>query len=333
MNNKIVLTGIKPTGIPHLGNLVGVIDPLIKLSYDTKRTFAFIADLHALNDVKARANIKSNTYEVAISMLAFNPDPEKFILFRQSDIAEVSQLSSLLMNVTSKGLMNKAHAYKAFVDKNIANGFDKDAGINMGLFTYPILMAADILLYNADLVPLGQDQRQHLEFTRDIAAAFNHAYKENVFKLPEALISEKTGIMMPGLDGRKMSKSYDNYINIFCAEDVLKKKIMKIKTDSKTPAEPKNPDESIIFAIYQNFASPDETKNMRDRFLNGGLGYGTAKQELFELINSRLKGLRNIYQNLINDKKHVDNVLKRGAEIAGEIAQKNLKKVKQVMLG
>jgi tryptophanyl-tRNA synthetase len=331
MKNKILLTGIKPTGTPHLGNLVGAIEPLIRLSHETKRTFAFIADLHALNDVKARKNIKATTYEVAISMLAFSPNPEKFILFRQSDIAEVSQLSSLLMNVTSKGMMNKAHAYKAAVDKNIAEGCDKDDGVNMGLFTYPILMAADILLYDSDIVPVGKDQKQHLEFTRDIAASFNHFYNANIFKIPEAFISESASTM-PGIDGQKMSKSYNNYIPIFCDEDVLRKSIMKIKTDSKTPEEPKNPDDSIIFAIYQNFANPDEIKNMRNKFLNGGLGYGTAKQELFELINSKLKGPRNIYKDLISDTTQVEKILERGAKLAREIAEKNLAKVKHAML-
>ena len=251
MTNKVVLTGIKPTGMPHLGNYVGALKPLIAQS-QTNKTFMFIADLHALNTIHDAKQIKQHTYEIAALLIALGLNLENAVLFRQSDIDEIYQLNTMLMNVTPKGLMNRAHSYKAAMDKNTANGVDVDAGVNMGLYTYPVLMTADILLYNADIVPVGADQKQHVEFARDIAGHFNTIYGP-VFKMPEPVIGKETGLI-PGLDGRKMSKSYDNIIPLFAPESELKKKIMRIITDSKLPEEPKNPDESTIFQLYRHFA-------------------------------------------------------------------------------
>ena len=226
MSEQIVLTGIKPTGTPHMGNYIGALHPLIEMA-KTRKTFVFIADLHALNIIHDPNQIRQHTYEIAAILLALGLNLENATLFRQSDIVQVSQLSTMLMNVTPKGLMNRAHSYKAAVEKNTASGADVDAGVNMGLYTYPILMAADILLYNTDVVPVGADQKQHVEFARDIAGYFNHTYGE-IFKLPEPVISADAGII-PGLDGRKMSKSYDNIIPLFAPESELKKKIERLE--------------------------------------------------------------------------------------------------------
>lgn len=330
MNTKVVLTGIKPTGTPHLGNYVGALKPLVAMSKENK-TFVFIADLHALNLIKKPEEIKKHTYEIAALLIALGLDLNNAILFRQSDIVQVYQLSTLLMNVTPKGLMNRAHSYKAAVEKNIAAGQDEDAGVNMGLYTYPILMAADILLYNTDEVPVGADQKQHVEFARDIAEYFNHTYGQ-VFKLPEPIIGEDTGII-PGLDGRKMSKSYDNVIPLFAPESELKKKIMRIITDSKLPEEPKDPDSSTIFQLYKQFATEKETEEFRQMFVNGGMGYGTAKTILFDKINGCLCKARAEYERLLSDTSEIDFILKDGAQKAGAVAANTFEKVHKAMIG
>jgi tryptophanyl-tRNA synthetase len=330
MDNKIVLTGIKPTGMPHIGNYLGALKPLIDLSQNHK-TFMFVADLHALNSVHDAKTIKQHTYEAAALAIAMGVNMENTILFRQSDINEIYQLSNFLMNVTPKGLMNRAHSYKAIVEKNTEAGIDIDSGVNMGLYTYPILMAADILLYNSDIVPVGKDQKQHVEFARDIAGYFNNLYGET-FKLPEPVIGEDCGII-PGLDGRKMSKSYENTIPLLAPESELKKKIMRIITDSKTPEEPKNPDESTIFQIYKLFANEQEIAEFRKMFLDGGMGYGTAKTILFEKINSVLSEPRKEYERLMANKDELDAILKNGAERAKLVAEKTIARVKKAMLG
>ena len=330
MSEQIVLTGIKPTGTPHMGNYVGALNPLIEMA-KTQKTFVFIADLHALNIIHDPNQIRQHTYEIAAILLALGLNLENATLFRQSDIVQVSQLSTMLMNVTPKGLMNRAHSYKAAVEKNTASGADVDAGVNMGLYTYPILMAADILLYNTDVVPVGADQKQHVEFARDIAGYFNHTYGE-IFKLPEPVISADAGII-PGLDGRKMSKSYDNIIPLFAPESELKKKIMRIITDSKLPDEPKNPDESTIFQLYRQFANADEIADMRARFERGGMGYGDAKRILFEKINSVLSGPRAEYERLMSNTSELDNVLASGAARARAVAEKTYERVHRAMLG
>lgn len=330
MDDKIVLTGIKPTGIPHLGNYVGALKPLIELANNHK-TYIFIADLHALNSIKDAKLIKQYSYEIAALMIALGLNLDNAVLFRQSDIMGVYQLSNFLMNVTPKGLMNRAHSYKAMVEKNTAANIDVDSGVNMGLYTYPILMAADILLYNSDVVPVGADQKQHVEFARDIAGYFNNTYGET-FKLPEPIIGETNGII-PGLDGRKMSKSYDNTIPVFVTESELKKKIMRIITDSKTPEESKNPDESTIFQLYKHFAKADEIEQFRQMFLKGGMGYGTAKTILFEKINSILSEPRKEYERLMANKDELDAILHNGAERAKIVAEKTITRVKKAMLG
>ncbi len=330
MSEKIVLTGIKPTGMPHLGNYVGALKPLIEQS-KTQKTFMFIADLHALNTIHDAAQIKQHTYEIAALMVALGLDLNNAILFRQSDISEIYHLNTLLTNVTPKGLMNRAHSYKAAMDKNIAIGADVDAGINMGLYTYPILMTADILLYNSDIVPVGADQKQHVEFARDIAGYFNKIYGDT-FKMPEPVIGAETGLI-PGLDGRKMSKSYDNIIPLFAPEKDLKKKIMRIITDSKLPEDKKDPDESTIYQLYKHFATDAEIAEFAEMFRAGGMGYGTAKTILFEKINSVLAGPRAEYERLMANPAEIDAILADGAKRASVVARETLGRAKKAMLG
>ncbi len=330
MSEKIVLTGIKPTGTPHLGNYVGALKPLVEMS-KSNTTFMFIADLHALNFMRDAAALRHHTYEIAAILVALGLDLKNSVLFRQSDIEQVPQLSTMLMNVTPKGLMNRAHSYKAAVDKNAAAGMDTDAGVNMGLYTYPILMAADILMYNSDIVPVGADQKQHVEFARDIAGYFNNIYGD-VFKLPNPVIGDESGII-PGLDGRKMSKSYDNVIPLFAPSSELKKKIMRIITDSKTPDEPKDPDASTIFQLYKNFATADEIADLRAKFIAGGMGYGTAKTILFEKIDSVLAGPRAEYMRLMENTAELDKILADGAARARAVASETMARVRHAMLG
>ncbi len=330
MSEKVVLTGIKPTGMPHLGNYVGALKPLIEQS-KTQKTFMFIADLHALNTIHDAAQIKQHTYEIAALMVALGLDLNNAILFRQSDISEIYHLNTLLTNVTPKGLMNRAHSYKAAMDKNIAIGADVDAGINMGLYTYPILMTADILLYNSDIVPVGADQKQHVEFARDIAGYFNKIYGDT-FKMPEPVIGAETGLI-PGLDGRKMSKSYDNIIPLFAPEKDLKKKIMRIITDSKLPEDKKDPDESTIYQLYRHFATDAEVAEFAEMFRRGGMGYGTAKTILFEKINSVLAEPRAKYEYLMSNTAEIDAILADGAKRAGAVARGTLGREKKAMLG
>ncbi len=330
IDNKIVLTGIKPTGTPHFGNYVGALKPLVQMSQDHK-TFVFIADLHALNIMHNPDDVRHHSYEIAAILVALGLNLENAVLFRQSDIDAVYKLNTFLMNVTPKGLMNRAHSYKAAMDKNTAAGNDIDSGVNMGLYTYPVLMAADILLYGADIVPVGADQKQHVEFARDIAGYFNNIYGET-FKLPEPMIGADTGII-PGLDGRKMSKSYDNVIPLFASEKDLKKGIMRIITDSKTPEEPKDPDTSTIVALYRHFATDAEFADFRARFAAPGMGYGAAKTELFEKINSVLSPMRAIYDQLMTDTSKLDEILASGAERATAVAEKTISRVRKKMLG
>jgi tryptophanyl-tRNA synthetase len=329
-DNKIVLTGIKPTGMPHFGNYIGAFKQTIELSKSNK-TFMFIADLHALNSVHDPKVIRDYTYQAAAFMIAMGTDLNNTVLFRQSDIPEIYQLNTLLMNLTPKGLMNRAHSYKAMMDKNAEAGQDIDAGVNMGLYTYPILMSADILLYNSDIVPVGADQKQHVEFARDIAGYFNHTYKP-LFKLPEPLIRQDAGLV-PGLDGRKMSKSYDNTISLLAPEAELKKKIMRIITDSKTPDEAKNPDESTIFLLHKHFATESESAEFAEMFRRGDMGYGTAKQILFDKVNSVLAEPRKKYEHLIANTDEIEKILQQGAEKAREVASKKIEEIKRAMLG
>ena len=327
--DKVVLTGIKPTGTLHVGNFLAAMKPIIEMSKIADRSFAFIADLHALNSVHDASKLRQSVTEIAAAYIALSLDTKKAVFFRQSDVSQVTELSALLMNVTPKGLMNRAHSYKDSTQKNIAAGLDFDVGINMGLYTYPVLMAADILLYNTDVVPVGKDQKQHVEFARDIAGAFNALYGDT-FKLPEPFIKEETGIL-PGLDGRKMSKSYDNVIPIFDSEAELKKKIMRIQTDSKLPEEPKNPDENTIFLLYKHFAMEKQMREMREKFEKGGLGYGDAKKLLFKAINDYLSPFRDKYNELIKNPDEIFDILNEGAKRARPIAEKTIARVRKVM--
>ena len=328
-SKEIILTGVKPTAIPHIGNYVGAMRPMIELANASEQSFAFIADLHALNQIHDPALIHRYTLGIAATYLALGLDVNKAVFFRQSDVPEVLILSSLLMNVTPKGLMNRGHAYKDAVAKNGTYGGDPDAGINMGLYTYPILMAADILLYNSDIVPVGVDQKQHVEFARDIAGYFNNIYGE-VFKLPQSRIQESAGLL-PGLDGRKMSKSYDNHIPLFDSEDDMKKRIMRIVTDSKLPDEPKNPDENTIFILYSHFASADQVADMRARFTGGTIGYGDAKKLLLEAVGEFFAEPRKKYQELIANPERVYDVLDKGAARARPVAIDTLARVRKAM--
>ena len=282
MSNKVILTGVKPTGAPHIGNYIGAIRPALRLAAAHEKSFLFIADYHALNAVYDPKAMREDSYQVAATWLALGLDPARTVFYRQSDVPEEFELVTILCSVIPKGLMDRAHAYKAAVDKNRAEGRDTDAGINMGLYTYPILMAMDILQMNADIVPVGKDQVQHIEFARDMAGYFNNTFT-HVFKLPDYQL-EKGGAILPGIDGRKMSKSYGNHIPVFMDANARKKLVMKIVTDSKLPHEPKNPDENTIFQIYSCIAREDEIKAMREAFEKGGMGYGDAKKLLLEAL-------------------------------------------------
>ena len=322
MNKKIALTGIKPTGLPHLGNYFGMYKPAIELAKDFDTRY-FIADYHALNSVKDPGIIKELTYEVAATWLAMGLNPDKSILYKQSAVQGTFELATFLSAFTPKGLMNRAHSYKAKVQENQETGKDPDDGVNMGLFTYPVLMAADILQFDSDVVPVGKDQKQHLEMAVDIAQTINHNYEKELLKIPAALIRESTGSVI-GLDGRKMSKSYNNTIPLFLPEKKLRKLLMKIVTNSQTVDEPKDPDKCNIFALYKLFADKQQQTEMRKKYQAGGMGWGNAKQELFEIMNETIAPIRSKYENLINNKDHIDEVLREGAEKASEIVSRKV---------
>jgi tryptophanyl-tRNA synthetase len=328
MANKIALTGIKPSGTPHIGNYLGMIRPALDLARDYQALY-FIADYHALTTVKDGAAMKRLSYEVAATWLALGLDPQKVIFFRQSDIPEIPEFTWILACFTAKGLLNRAHAYKALVDENVAAGNPPDDGINAGLYFYPVLMAADILLYGSHVVPVGADQKQHIEITRDIAQAFNNTYG-NILVVPEAAIREEV-MTIPGLDGRKMSKSYDNVIPIFVQTKDLRKSVMRIVTDSRRPEEPKDPDQDNVFAIYRYFAEQDDIERTRQRYLAGGLAYSEIKNELFELLEGRFGAARQKYEELIQDPGYLDQVLKQGAEKARSIAAPILERTRRAV--
>lgn len=311
-----LLTGIKTTGTPHLGNLAGAIRPAIEASKDPGvRAYYFLADYHALINVWDPEAIARSTLEIAATWLAFGLDPERVVFYRQSDIPEILELTWMLSCLTAKGLMNRAHAYKAAVAANLEAGLedDPDRGITMGLYNYPVLMSADILMFKGERVPVGRDQLQHLEMTRDIAARFNHHFGDHLV-LPEALIREESAVIM-GLDGRKMSKSYDNTIPLFRESKKLRKLIMRIKTDSTPPEEPKDPDASTIFSLYRAFASAEETAAMAERY-RAGIGWGEAKQLLFEYLDGLLAEPRERYAELMAHPERIEGILRAGAEKA-----------------
>jgi len=317
----IALTGIKPTGRPHIGNYLGMYRPALSLMEKYQGIY-FVADYHALTTMHDPQMLQELVYEVAASWLALGLDPEDAIFFRQSDVPEITEFTWILSCFTSKGLLNRAHAYKAAVDENIEKNHDPDEGINAGLFYYPVLMASDILLYGSDVVPVGLDQKQHIEITRDIAEAFNRTYGQ-VLKVPEGIIQEAV-MKVPGIDGQKMSKSYNNTIPIFAPEKALRKQVMRIVTDSKHPEDPKDPDGDTIFTLMQFFASPGRLEEIRQLYVGGGAAYGTLKKELAELILSHFAQARTKFDALIKDKPYLDNVLKDGAHKARQIGQATL---------
>lgn len=311
MTSTRVLTGITTSGTPHLGNYAGAIRPAVAASrVPGTESFYFLADLHALIKVTDPARVQRSTLEIAATWLACGLEPDRVWFYRQSDIPEIPELTWLLTCVAGKGILNRAHAYKAAVDRNRAEGEDDDAGVTAGLFMYPVLMAADILAFNAHRVPVGRDQVQHIEMARDFGQRFNHLYGEH-FTLPEAVIEAQVATL-PGLDGRKMSKSYDNTIPLFAPRDALRKLIMSIVTDSTGPGTRKDADASNVFALYQAFASADETAAMRRAFADG-IGWGDAKQALFERIDAEVAPLRERYEALIAKPAEIEATLRDGA--------------------
>jgi len=329
MNRKVSLTGIKPSGTPHIGNYFGAIKPAIELAKQYEARY-FIADYHALNTIKDPILLKDLTRKLAATWLACGLDPETMLFYRQSDVPETFELTTILMAFTSKGLMNRAHAYKACVQENTEEGNDPDAGVNMGLFTYPVLMAADILLFDTNVVPVGKDQKQHVEIAADIAQSLNHTYGKELLVVPEPVISEATQVIV-GLDGRKMSKSYDNVIPLFLPSKKFRKIIMKIVTNSQDVDEPKDPDTSNVFSLYKLFATETEQASARERYLAGSMGWGHAKQELFEIMEAHFAPMREKYDALMQDPGHIDKILKEGAEKARVIASATVMRLRDTI--
>lgn len=331
MTKTRVLTGITTTGTPHLGNYVGAIKPAIEASQDpTVQSFYFLADFHALIKCQDPKRVQESRREIAATWLALGLDTDNAIFYRQSDVPEIPELMWLLNCVCAKGLMNRAHAYKGAVAENEESGIeDLDRGISMGLFSYPVLMAADILMFNAHKVPVGRDQIQHIEMARDMAGRFNHLFKGNYFTMPEAVTDEKSQLLL-GLDGRKMSKSYNNTIPLFGTEKQLLKSVRKIKTNSLEPGEPKDPDTCSLFQIYSAFATEAEVATMREQYA-AGIGWGDAKNQLFEYLNDHLKAPRERYVELMEDPAHVEAILKRGAERAREEAAPMMERLRRAV--
>ncbi len=329
MRTTRFLTGITTTGTPHLGNYVGSIRPSVRASLrDDVESFYFLADYHAQIKVEDPARIQRSTLEIAASWLAAGLDPERVTFYRQSDIPEIPELTWFLTCVTGKGLLNRAHAYKAAVDKNTAAGADTDTDVTAGLFMYPVLMAADILMFNAHKVPVGRDQVQHLEMARDIGNSFNHRFGEH-FVLPEVVIEESVATL-PGTDGRKMSKSYDNTIPLFAPRAELKKLIAGILTDSRAPGEPKEVEGSALFQIFQAFASEEETATLRKAYADG-ISWGDAKARVFERLDAEIAPMRARYEALISDPARIEEILRHGAAKARQIATPFMKTVRHAV--
>ncbi len=330
MSQAIYLTGITTTGTPHIGNYVGAIRPGIAASRDpSKQNFYFLADYHSLAKNEDPDRIRESTLEIAASWLALGLDTDNAVFYRQSDIPEIPELTWILHGMTAKGLMNRAHSYKASVQANVDSGSrDPDRGVTMAQYSYPILMAADILMFKATRVPVGKDQKQHVEMARDVAQRFNHHYGE-ILVLPEAVIDDSTAVLA-GLDGRKMSKSYNNTIPLFAPEKRLRKLIMKIKTNSLEPGEPKDPDDSTLFEMYRAFASAEETAAIREAYADG-IAWGEMKQTLFEYINTHIAPAREAYESLIANPERVEAELKRGAERARALAAPYLADIREAI--
>ena len=314
-----ILTGIQSTGTPHLGNLLGAIIPAIALSQDVKNeSLFFIADLHSFTTIRNAENLKENTYATAAAWLAFGFDTDKNLFYRQSDVTEVTELTWYLNCFTPYPMLANAHSFKDKVDKL--------SDVNSGLFTYPVLMAADILLYDAEIVPVGKDQMQHLEMTRDIAGAFNHKYPDS-FVIPETRVDKRV-MIVPGTDGQKMSKSYNNDIDIFLSDNKLKKQIMGIKTDSTPMEDPKKTENCNVFKLYKLLSSDEQKSQLKSRYEAGNFGYGHAKQELFELICANFSAEREKFNHLIENKNIIEDKLQKGADKARVIAREVLTRVR-----
>lgn len=330
--SKVSLTGIKPTGEPHLGNYIGAIKPALDLVRDYESIY-FIADYHALTTIRDPKLLRHYTRSVAASWLAAGLDPDRTTFYRQSDVPEIFELTWVLACLTGKGLMNRAHAYKAARDLNRAAGDDEDAGVTMGLYNYPILMAVDILVMEADVVPVGKDQVQHVEIAADIAGSFNHVYgRDYRLKVPRALVPETdTGRTLPGLDGRKMSKSYDNTIPLFVPENQLNKLVRRIPTDSTPVEAPKDPDRSSVFQLLEHFGSADVVVQTRRQLEAGGLGWGEVKNRLYEVLAELLAPMRERYDALMQPESELDGVLAAGAEKARKRATAVLDQVRRAI--
>jgi len=331
LSGKCVLTGVKPTGTLHIGNYVGAIKPAIEMGNrvieNGGKLVMFVADYHAINFMKDPERLSQIIKEAACTYLACGSNPEKAIFFRQSDIPEVFEMTSLLTNFTPKGFMNKAHAYKAAVDKNVAKGEPNDAGINMGLYNYPILMAADILTYDSDYVPVGKDQVQHVEITADIAGAINACYKKEVLKLPKAITQENAAVL-PGTDGRKMSKSYNNVIPLFADANEIKKAVMSIKTDCQDINAPKNPEDILLYQIARGFCASELVQEIEEGLKKGGMGYGTIKKMMAEAIANELAPIHERYMDHMAHYKDVEEMLQLGAQKARTLAKPVLENLK-----
>lgn len=328
---KRVLTGITTTGTPHLGNYVGAIRPSVVASQQPhQQSFFFLANDHALIKCHDPERVHQSTLTLAATWLACGLDPQRVFFYRQSDIPEVMELNWILSCVCAKGLMNRAHAYKAAVQENEEHGMseDPDHGIEMGLYNYPILMAADILIFNANIVPVGNDQVQHLEMTRDIAGRFNHRFRD-IFVMPEAYVDQDVAVLA-GLDGRKMSKSYNNTIPLFVDEKQLRKLVMKIQTNSQAPEEPKDPDDSLLFDFYKAFAGHAEQEALRRRYAEG-IGWGEVKELLFATINAELAPKRQHYQELLAEPQKIEEILQEGAAKARVLARELLNEVRDAV--
>ena len=324
---QVSLTGIKPTGMPHLGNYLGAIKPALEKAEKFDACY-FIADYHALNTIRDAQVLRDMTYEVAAAWLACGLNPDTVLFYRQSDVPETFELSTLLMGFASKGIMNRAHAYKAMVQRNEEEGKDTDVGVNMGLYTYPVLMAADILLFNANIVPVGKDQKQHVEMTADIAQVINSNYNTQLLTIPEAVFTA-TSQTIQGLDGRKMSKSYNNTIPLFVTEKKLKKILNKIVTNSQEMDEAKDPETCNVFALYKLFATQEQQEALAIRYRAGGMGWGHAKAELFTVMNAVISPMRVRYDELMADKSQIDTILKEGAKKARVIAAETILRLRK----
>src|ERR1700736_6115812 len=315
-----ILSGIQPSGVLHIGNYFGMMRPAIELQKEGE-TFYFIADYHALTSLRDPKALRENSRRVALDFLACGLDPERAALFRQSDVPQVTELAWILSTVAPMGLLERAHSYKDKLARGLAP--------TVGLFSYPVLMAADILIYDSDAVPVGKDQKQHIEITRDLAVKINETYGQ-VFKLPEPRIHAATEVV-PGLDGQKMSKSYGNNIDIFGDEKETRKRVMSVVTDSTPVEAPKDPEQSTIVQLYSLFASKEELASIRERFKKGGTGYGDFKKELFEKMWEYFAPMRKRREELLRDKSYIDNVLARGAKRANEIADQVMARVRKAV--